>query len=506
LLERIALHQTRLHTPGLGLDAKGVALGAKGLVLLPSVDRLVALLSVYTRERSLDDMMPTLRIVVVRSKLGIHEIVLEFAAESSERMDRVAETARLAGGLTFTGTSRHFVQYRDAAAPFGYDAADLVATPAPLALYHDRFSQTYETERTIELRTLLLRLMLRSDPNTTLEPGMRWLVAEPGIGPALANYLVRSGVEGDACVAEWPPESAFIDVPTRRWVIRVPDLPARMRPLLHTTPGMISFVPAGPGVAVEAGFRHPIELRACPLFDTGGLVLWRGRGEEPWTLDRLPILGALTSLCRVELRQAGADALRASAAPEPDSLRVPLRVVRSGTRRGRVRATFISRTQLPLLRRLSYALPHATLTQVRIALTAGGAFLTSAEGIEAVPLGTFYSEIHPRLYLLAGHDLAPAIAPEALAHAIGAPASHLLFVGPDATSVAVEESAFVSLESALLEAPPWEPVVAEAIAHALDDALVDLKTTSIGMMPLRGVGPPPESAKSTDRPDALDEP
>jgi len=29
MLERIALHQTRLRTPGLGLDAKGVALGAK---------------------------------------------------------------------------------------------------------------------------------------------------------------------------------------------------------------------------------------------------------------------------------------------------------------------------------------------------------------------------------------------------------------------------------------------------------------------------------------------
>ena len=42
-------------------------------------------------------------------------------------MDRMAETARLVGGSTFTGTSRHFVQYRDAAAPFGYDATELLA-------------------------------------------------------------------------------------------------------------------------------------------------------------------------------------------------------------------------------------------------------------------------------------------------------------------------------------------------------------------------------------------
>ena len=42
MLERIALHQTRLRTPGLGLEGKGVALGAKGVVLLPSLDRLAS--------------------------------------------------------------------------------------------------------------------------------------------------------------------------------------------------------------------------------------------------------------------------------------------------------------------------------------------------------------------------------------------------------------------------------------------------------------------------------
>ena len=445
----------------------------------------------YTRERSLDDMMPSLGILVVRSKIGAREVVLEFTAESSDRMDRVAETARLVGGFTFTGTSRHFVQYRDAAAPFGYDAADLVASAASLALYHDRFSQTYDIERRIELRTLLLRLMLRGDPSAKLQSGLRVIVAEPGLGPALAGYFVRSGVDGDACLAEWPPESAFTDTPIRRWLMRVPDLPARMRPLLHATPGIACFVPAGPGVAVEAGFRHPIELRACPVFDAAGLVLLRGRGGEPWVLDRLPAMGALASLGRVELRDAGPEVSPAAGTIAPEALRVRLRVVRSSSGWGRVRATFIALAQLPLLRRLAYALPHATLATVRIAVTARGAFLTSAAGIEAVPLGTFYSEIHPRLHLLAGHELAPAVAPEALARALDAPASHLLFIGEDARAIAVAESAFVSLESALLEAPPWEPVVAESIAHALDEAPVDLKATSPGMTPLRGVDPPP---------------
>ncbi len=492
MLERIALHQTRVRTPGLGLDAKGVALGSKGLVLLPSIDRLVALLSVYTRERSLEDILPSLGILVVRSKLGTREVALELAAESSDRMDRVADVARLVGAFTFTGTSRHFVQYRDTAAPFGYDPPALVSTDAALALYHDRFSQTYVTERRIELRALLLRLMPRSEPSTKLEPGLRFLVAEPGLGPALAHYFVRSRVEGDACVAEWPPPSAFVDTPVRRWVMRVPDLPERMRPLVHETPGMTCFVPAGPGVAVEAGFRHPIDLRACPLFDPAGLVLLRGRGDEPWSIDVLPPMGALTSLTHVELRHGGPEAVAASATLEPEALRMPLRVVPSSAAWHHVTAAWIPHAQLPLLRRLAYVLPHATMTRIRIALTAHGAFLSVPGGVEGIPLGTFFAEIHPRMYVIAGHEVAPAVAPEVLSRAFGLPESQVLFIGKDARAVVLEESAFVPLEAALLDAPPWEPALADAVANALEEPPLDLKTTSIGMVPLRGVEPPPE--------------
>ncbi len=494
MLERIALHQTRLHTPGLGLDAKGVALGSKGLVLLPTIDRLVALLSVYTRERSLEDILPSLGILVVRSKLGMREVAFEFAAESSDRMDRIADSARLVGGFAFTGTSRHFVQYRDAAAPFGYDATSLVSTDAALALYHDRFSQTYEVERKIELRTLLLRLMLRSSPPTRLEPGPRFLVAEAGLGAALAHYLVRSNVEGDVCVAEWPPPSAFVETPVRRWVIRVPELPDRMRPLLHETPGITSFVPRAPGIAVEAGFSHPIDLRACPLFDPAGLVLLRGRIDEPWLVKRLPPMGSLTSLSRVELRHGGELAAPASNTAAPETLVVPLRVVPSDAPWRNVTAAWIPNAQLPLLRRLAYALPHATVAQVQIALTAQGGFLRCAGGVEGIPLGTFFAEVHPRLFVLAGHDVTPSVAPEVLAEAFRVPISHVLFVTEEARAVAVEESAFVPLETALLEAPPWEAAIAEPIEQVLEEAAVDLKTTSIGLVPLLGVEPPATEA------------
>jgi FtsH ternary system-associated peptide len=490
MVERIALHQTRLHTPGLGLDAKGVALGTKGLVLLPSIDRLVMLLAAYTREHSLESLMPTLAMHVAKSKLGTREITLEFAAESSDRMDRMAATARLVGGFTFTGTSRHFVQYRDSAAPFGYDAKQLLSTDAALALYSDRFSQTYDLERRIDLRALLLRLTPRVDPSTKLEPGLRILVAEQGLGPAVVRYLVRSRVEGEACVAEWPPDSALEDAPVQRWVVRIPILPDRMRPLVHATPGITCFVPAGQGVAVEGGYRHPVELRACPVFDAAGLVLLRGRGDDPWIVERLPPMGALSAFARVEMRTAGGEAAVAQRTVRAEAIRVPLRVMPSSSPWRNVTATWVPLEQLPLLRRLAYALPHATIAQARIATTTRGAFVRSKAGIEAIPLGTFFVELCPNLYVPAGCEVTPAVAPEVLARAFDASASQVLFIGTDARAWAVEEDAFITLETALLEAPPWESVVAQSIERTLSEAAIDLRVTSVGLLPTLGVEPP----------------
>ncbi len=485
MLERIALHQTRLRTPGLGLEAKGVALGAKGLVLLPSIDRLVALLAVYTREHSLEDLMPSLSIHLVRSKLGTREITLEIAAESSDRMDRVAETARLVGGFTFTGTSRHFVQYRDASAPFGYDATQLLATDAALALYHDKFSQTYDVEKELNLRALLLRLMPHVDPSTTDEAGVRYLVAEQGLGPALIHYFVRSRVDGEVCVGEWPPASAFEDAPIRRYVLKVPDLPVRMRVLMTKTPGITSFLPAGPGVAVEIGYRHPVALRACPVFDPNGLVLVRGRGDEPWSLDRLPQMGDLRAFARVELRGADEPLVAASSATsQPDAVRVPLRVLPSAAAWRNVTATWIAPNEIPLLRRLAYALPHQTIAATRIAVTPRGAFLRSAIGIEAIPLGTFFVEIHAGLFVPAGYEVTPAVAPEVLYRALGASPSQAIFIGADARAMSIDEASFVPLETALLEAKAWEPLVADAIEAALEEKPIDLKLEGLGLFPL----------------------
>jgi hypothetical protein len=497
MLDRVAVHQTRLRTPGLGLDAKGVALGAKGLVLLPSIDRLVAFLALYTRQGSLADILRSLSVEVVRSKLGAREVTLTFGAEGADRMDRIAEVARLAGGYTFTGTSRHFVQYRDAAAPFGYDIGQITPSEAALALYHNAFSQQYDVERKIEVRALLLRLEPHVDPSTHREPGARWIAAEAGLGAALIHYFVRSGVDAEVGVAEWPPASSFDEAPVVRYVFRVPEVPARMIPLLSSTPGLGVFVPVAPGAAVEVGFRHPVNLRACPVFDEAGLVLFRGAGRDVLELPRLPALGDVSAFARVEVRRETLAARAPEAAPRAQAVSIALRMLPSTEPWRAVTASWIRPEEMPLLRRVAYALGPESLRKTRIALTPQGAFLRQPNGIEGIPVGEFFREIRPGLYVPAGYDVVPAVAPDVLYRALGAPSGQVIFLSRDDKAVGVPGEAFVPLETALLEAQAWAPLhaLSEGLTAALATELPELFLGAAGIRPLRDVPSEGELAK-----------
>ena len=90
--------------------------------------------------------------------------------------------------------------------------SDLDPTPV------GQFSQHYDYERKIDLAKLLLRLEPRVAPSTITEEGPRWICAEAGLGPALIHYFVRSLVDAEVGVAEWPPASEFDDGPIRRYL------------------------------------------------------------------------------------------------------------------------------------------------------------------------------------------------------------------------------------------------------------------------------------------------
>ncbi len=490
MLERVALHQTRLRVPGVGLDVRGVALGSRGLVLLPSLDRLVAFLAVYTADQALDGIAGSLKIEVMRSKLGAREIALSFDAGSSDRMDRVSEVARLTGGFTFTGTSRHYVQYRDAGAPFGYDASEIIPTDAAIALYHNTFSQVYESERQIELGSLLRRLAPHPDPGVVLGEGPLWFVAEPGLGPSLLGYLARSRVDARVGIVEWPPETSFDDAPVRRFLFAVEHLPARMRGPLGATPGISAFLPASPGAAVEHGYRHPITLRSCPVFAEHGLVLFRGRGQPVLEITKLPVFADVRSLGRTEQTPEDLAPLPpGSAGSGRPEVRLHPRLVPALGPPDRVQATLVAPDELPLLRRLVYALGADAIRSMRIAVTEIGAFLLREQGLEVLPLGTFFRREHPSIFVPSGYEVAPRVGPDMLFAAFGSPADRIVFLRPGEAPVAVPRDGFWPLESALLEAERWAPLSGASFELQLSAEIPTVWLDPLGFRPLAGTEP-----------------
>lgn len=421
MLERAALHQTRFRTPGVTPDARGVVLGQKGVVLFPSIDRLVAFLRAYGDEGSLDELLPSLVIRRLITPLKSREIMLSLTAESSYRMDRIAGVAKLAGGLVFTGTSRHFVKYRDTGSPLGYDVQELLDQPADLVLYHDSFRQAYSFDREISFRDLVFKLTPYRIPSVmgTDEPTPQrlWATSEVGVGGAILSYLFRWQIPARAALAEWPAQSAFDDRPRRLYVFDISETPERVARLFTSLPGVHVFEPLGKSFAVEHGYRHPIALESCQsLFDDDTLHLFRGDGEV-LVVNPLPPFAPVRSLVRtnVDLEEdVSARTQSGGGSAQQLGMSLPLRLAMSTDAWRMITATVVPLQQREWLSRLLYALPPKTLGALRIAIGEDRFYLTDPSGIEGVPLGVFYSEVASRIYVPAGLTLVPAVSPAVL--------------------------------------------------------------------------------------------
>lgn len=436
-LERAALHQTRFRTPGVAPDTRGVVLGQKGALLFPSLDRVVAFFRAYGDDGSLDEILPSLSIRRVVTPLRTRELLVLLAAESSYRMDRVAAIARLAGGLVFTGTARHFVKYRDAAAPLGYDVSELFDQPADAIVYADSFRQVYSFEREIAFRELVLKLEPhRAPPGEKANTSRLWVTAEVGIGHALVGYLFRWRVRARVALAEWPSESAFDDAPVRAHVFELEEPAPRVVALLRTLPGVHVFEPLGQSFGVELGFRHPIALESCQsIFAGSGLTLFRGDGKVT-IVDPMPPFAPVRSLVRSTLAMESASNVLGGSplAVDLGSMRLDLRLAPSNAPWRNVVATVIPVEQREWLAKLLYVLPQRTLEALRIAVTPGAYYLLDAAGIEGVPLGRFYGEVAPRIYVPAGMALVPAVAPAVLEELVRDRGGGHVFFEPDSSS------------------------------------------------------------------------
>jgi hypothetical protein len=430
MLEHVALGQSRFITPGVAPDPRGVILGRFALLVFPTLEGVVSWFRLYSAESSLDDLIPGMQITRARTPLASREMLLKIPASSSYAVDRAARCANLVGGTTYTGTTKHFVKYRDERSPYGYDATEISALPAgaDLMIHGEDFTQTYTNETALGFERLLFRLSLRHLPGgdrlSAEDRNELIVVIERGLADGVMRYLWRNRVEAEVGLARPQARSAFDDHgggEGRGYLIgKVTELPERILDLFLATPGIDVFRPVAGNVGIQVGYRHIIDLGSCAtVFDQERFYLFWGRGDRVDVIDGPLELSAIEHLTRIEIDLERPPVDRELSAEAAAIIGVDVQLAPSLNPPRKVVGALIPNEKAPWVKRLVYALPRSSLRGHRVAVTDHGILIIASGDIDIVPLGQPLAELAPGLLVPLGMDLVPRVAPDVLARTLG---------------------------------------------------------------------------------------
>ncbi len=455
MLEHVALGQARFMTPGVAPDPRGVILGRYALLVFPTLEGVVSWLRLYSAEASLDELLTGLSIHRVVTPLMSRGMVVQIPASSSYTIDRAARCARLIGGTTYTGTSKHYVKYRDDRSPYGYDLVEVSALPqgADYMLHGLDFTQTYAREGELSFAQLLFRLSLRRVPGGARlgsdEKSEVLLTVQRGLGEGVIRYLWRNRVAAEVGLLEPKAKSSLGELgrDPSYLVMRVRNIPERILALFLATPGIDVFRPAGPGVAVELGFAHVIDLSSCAsVFSDDSFFLFWGQQDR---VDQLPgplELANIENLTGIEIELEEPKTRNSLDLSAHDSVGVGVRLAPSLQSPRNVIASLVPLAQADLVKRLIYFLPPTSLRGHRVAVTDRGILLMGSDDLDVVPLGQLLSELAPGLLVPLGMDLVPRVAPEVLGRTLGHGAGVLTVFPHDEVPFQISDAALQPLE------------------------------------------------------------
>jgi hypothetical protein len=461
------------------------------------MDRVVWFFRLLSAERPPDELWLGLRIMHVRSSLGLRELLVVMP-NPGPAGDTVARAARGAGGQCFTGSGRHYVQYRDARAPFGYDVTVPSDQPADVSLYGADGTMAYRLEGEWGFDRLLFGLELRRRTGTleALAPAgpgtVVYVTARRGLGARLAEHLYHAGVTAQAALCEATRPTVFAGGEAF-WLLRIEELPPRLLTLVCGTPGITPFVPVLDNVLVAVGFSHPFHLEALrPIFGNERCVLFPPPPAPATVLPSVPPWISIADLA--PLRPLGlAEAAPVTARPSvPPLFEVSLRLESAPARPARAVGAWIPWVQAGWLRRLCYALPQPVLRGHRVALLEPAVLLLGGGDLAGLPFGQLLDELAPGILVPVGMRLAPAIPPERLLQRLAMPeGSYLVFPAPEATPVRVAPNQLEPLERRILAharlEPDRPPSARRTFVPPEDGAPPDVVHEPLGPWPLWGL-------------------
>lgn len=480
-------NQTRFMAPGLSPDSRGVALGRLMVVLLPSLDRVVGLFRGLSERISLDDVLVALKIVQVRTPLQSREFIVELPVSASHAADGLAATAALMGGLSFTGTSKHFVKYRDSRSPLGYDVDSLHAGQGDYILYDTDFVQAYQREREIPFAGLVLNLTPQRERDDRLQPNDQALLrVVPGLWRPIVSYLHRNHCpcEVAACERAAPSGAAAPARPERFYLLRCRPAP-RMEQLFRRTPGVELHRFVGKQVAVEIGYRHPLALGSCgSIFEEERFYLFSGTRGTLDVLSASPAFVSASALVQIPGAELPTEVLSPGKA---EGFAVPLRLVLSGGARPAAVAARLPVAHAVFLKKLIYLLPPPAFAELALYATSSFIYLYSPRAIEYIPLGEMYHQVAPGVLAPIGYELLPRVHPEVLVAHLGNRDQMLVFFTPDsAAPIWIAKERFeplsrCALAAVMLETPEPAPLGDERRPEASA-----IQNDPVGLFPLWG--------------------
>lgn len=507
MLEPISLGQGRTHCPGLAADERGVVMGRSLMLLFGDIERVVGFLRSFSREASIDEVAPTLRIEETTSERGGREVMMLFSVSGSYAADRAAAAARMHKGRVFTGSEPHFVPYRDRRSPLGYDVANmetLVTDPGDVVLYGDAGADRRKRGRSLQLKELLKslspRLLTAAERDEERNPVLVVRV-EQGLAKELCRYLWSRQVSASVRTAQAGGTSLFSTRAREVQLVRCENLPHHVAKLLAATPGMNVFVPVHEHLLVQWGYRHPVALESCgSLFEDTELLLFYGPPHRVETL----IAGGegvnIKDLVEVHMHGPAGEIERPVAVEctPLDALNVELRLARLPDANAATQALLIDLERLPWVTRLLYTLPAAVLRTYEAVIADPYLVVVNRRGVHGFPFGQPMTELYPQVFVPVGMQLLPRVDYELLREQLQIrPEQHLHFFPDDrpAFRLAVDQlrplsRAIVAGEQArasMLELEtrdPLEPSPPSTLTHRPQHAFTLWRGTKVDREPV----------------------
>ncbi len=455
MLEPVALGRAgaSFRVPGLFLDGRGIVVGSEAVILLPSQGQLVAFLRLISSQVALSELIPTLRCEEVRSAIGSQGYLLRLRCSESRSLDLCARAATFVGSWLGVGSARHFVQYRDAAAPLGYDAlslyshsdGDCVLYAATSVLAYSRLSELSLLQlvqgQPLLARRSLANALRQHDPRTAL-----WLLVPRPLLPRILRYLWQRSIDAAAALDEVGASPAGAE--TRNAVgpglvlLRVSGGLAGSPGALSGLPGLRWLLPHSDQLAIELGYQHPLDLTTfAGLFPAAQRRLFLAEPQgilslpaaEFVPIERLVQLSeiALQEIAPQEIARPPAAPVSAASATGLGSLpsvtpivRCPLRLVAEPTPARVAAASIVPWAQLSRLASLLYALPLGALGSLRAARLGEGLLIVG--DLSYLPIGELHYEAAAQVLVPLGLSLVPRLSPELLRAQIRADSDRLI--------------------------------------------------------------------------------